>query len=191
VFTVNYHRSIARRLAATSYTVVLLLLINSIGTFAQEDLTGTWGCNDGGTYFIRQIGNTVWWYGEGAPSQSVSQSSNTNPAWANVAYGTITGDNIVLFWADVPMGSDLNSGSLALKYSYNGGTDTLSKQFDIGGFGGSQWTRSASGALGRKVATSAENAYKPVTADQSRVGPIAQPSQVPASEIAPISTMPI
>ncbi|VVB65327.1 Uncharacterised protein [uncultured archaeon] len=168
----TYHRSIAGRLMVTSLTVVMLLLINSIGTFAKEDLTGIWGCNDGGTYFIRQVGNIIWWYGESTPSQSVSQSLNTNPAWANVAYGTITGDNIVLFWADVPIGSGFNSGSLALKYSYNGGTDTMSKQFDTGGFGGSQWTRSASAALGKQVANT-ERASKPVTADQSKVGPMA------------------
>jgi hypothetical protein len=106
---------------------------------------------------------------------------------ANVAYGTITGNNIVLFWADVPIGSGFNSGSLALKYSYNGGVDTLSKQFDTGGFGGSQWMRSSSGALDKQVAPT-EKASKPVTADQSKVGPMAQPPQMPVSEIAPIAT---
>jgi hypothetical protein len=171
--------------------LTLLILFNPLNAFAQEDLTGVWSCDDGGTYFIRQVGNIVWWYGESTPSQSVSGSLNTNPAWANVAYGTITGDDIVLFWADVPIGNGFNSGSLALKYSYNQVTDALSKQFDTGGFGGSQWTRSASGAVGRKTASSTENAYKPVTADQSKVGPIAQPPQVPVSEIAPISTMPL
>jgi hypothetical protein len=80
----------------------------------------------------------------------------------------------VIFWADVPIGSGSNSGSLALKYSYNQGTDTLIKQFDTGGFGGSQWTRSALSAVGRKAASSTEKAYKPATADQSKVGPIAQ-----------------
>jgi hypothetical protein len=183
--------SVCRNMAVVFAAMTLLLLFNPLNAFAQGDLTGVWSCDDSGTYFIRQVGNIVWWYGESASSQSLSQSLNTNPAWANVAYGTITGDNIVLFWADVPTGSSgFNSGSLALKYSYNQGTDTLSKQFDTGGFGGSQWTRSASGAVGRKTASSTENAYKPVTADQSKVGPIAQPPQVPVSEIAQISTMP-
>ena len=26
-------------------------------------LTGTWVANDGGTYFLRQIGDTLWWLG--------------------------------------------------------------------------------------------------------------------------------
>lgn len=123
--------------------------------------------------------------------QSVSGSLSTNPAWANVAYGTITVDDIVLFWADVPVGIGFDGGSLALKYSYNQGTEALSKQFDTGGFKGSLWTRSNSGAVGRKTASSTENAYKPVTADQNKVGPTPQPQQVPVSEIAPISTMPL
>jgi hypothetical protein len=184
--------SVCRNMAVVFAAMTLLLLFNPLNAFAQGDLTGVWSCDDSGTYFIRQVGNIVWWYGESASSQSLSQSLNTNPAWANVAYGTITGDNIVLFWADVPTGSSgFNSGSLALKYSYNQGTDTLSKQFDTGGFGGSQWTRSASGSVGRKVVSSTEKSYKPVTADQSKVGPIAQPPQVPVSEIVPIETMPL
>lgn len=30
---------------------------------ARSSLTGAWGGNDGSTYYIRQIGNTIWWIG--------------------------------------------------------------------------------------------------------------------------------
>jgi hypothetical protein len=53
------------------------------------DLTGVWNCDDKGTYYLRQIGNTLWWYGE--------QKSN-NPLWSNVAHGTITDNTINLEW---------------------------------------------------------------------------------------------
>ena len=165
----TYHGSIAGRMAATSLTVVMLILINSIGTFAQEDLTGTWGCNDGGTYFIRQVGNIIWWYGESAPPQSFAQTLATEPGWANVAYGAITGDNIVVFWADVPKGSGLNSGSLALKYSYNRGEDILSKQFDTGGFSGSQWTRSVMSHGQAPASGMTHSSSRPVSGNQSKV----------------------
>jgi hypothetical protein len=34
-----------------------------IGVFARANLTGTWGGDDGSTYYLRQIGNTVWFLG--------------------------------------------------------------------------------------------------------------------------------
>ena len=27
------------------------------------NLTGAWHCDDIGTYYIREVGNTVWWLG--------------------------------------------------------------------------------------------------------------------------------
>jgi hypothetical protein len=187
----TYHKSIAGSLATTSLTVITLLLTNSIGALAQEDLTGTWSCNDGGTYFIRQVGNIIWWYGESAPPQGIAQALATKSDWANVAYGASTGDNIVLFWADVPKGSGLNSGSLALKHSYSGGTDILSKQFDTGGFSGSQWTRSGM-SHGQAPASGMTHSSSPVNGNQSKVGHIVQPpASVPVSEIAPIGTLPL
>lgn len=31
---------------------------------ARKNLTGTWGGSDGSTYYIHQIGNTIWWLGQ-------------------------------------------------------------------------------------------------------------------------------
>lgn len=52
------------------------------GPNTNVDLTGVWSCDDGGVYYIRQLGNIVWWDGE---------EDETNPGWANVARGTISG----------------------------------------------------------------------------------------------------
>ncbi|MEH2365090.1 hypothetical protein [Nostoc sp.] len=93
------------------------------------NLTGKWQADDGGTYYIRQIGNQVWWYGEYSP---------TNPAFSNVFNGTINNNQISGNWADVPKGSALSSGSIQLRIvSYNR-IEAVSK---TGGFGGSVWFR--------------------------------------------------
>jgi len=93
------------------------------------NITGKWQADDGGTYYIRQIGNQVWWYGEYSP---------TNPAFSNVFLGTINNNQINGSWADVPKGSAQSSGSIQLRIvSYNR-IEAVSK---TGGFGGSVWFR--------------------------------------------------
>lgn len=93
------------------------------------DLTGTWYCDDGGTYYIRQMGNEIWWYGENDPN---------SPRWSNVMHGTISGNTIYGNWLDVPKGSDLNSGNINLNIESNNRLSVIQK---TGGFGGSVWTR--------------------------------------------------
>ncbi len=96
----------------------------------SETLTGVWNCNDGGVYFIRQIGNQVWWYG---------QSSDGGATWSNVFQGTITGSRITGSWADVPKGSIRGNGSMTLSIE---GSNRLRKIGAGGsGFGGSLWSR--------------------------------------------------
>jgi hypothetical protein len=100
-------------------------------TALQPDLTGVWSCDDGGTYYIRQSGDSVWWFGE--PS--------TDPVfWSNVANGTIKGRTVSLVWSDVPKGCNLNKGTLILDIISK---DSLLATEETGGFGGSTWTRIA------------------------------------------------
>lgn len=93
------------------------------------DLTGVWSCDDGGKYYIRQVGSTIWWYGESDPS---------TPFWSNVMHGTVSGDTINADWADVPKGSMAGYGTLTLRIESNSKISAISK---TGGFGGSVWTR--------------------------------------------------
>ena len=97
------------------------------------DLTGKWGCNDGAIYYIRQIGNKIWWYGETNPN---------SPNWSNVFYGTMSGtnpgDTINGNWADVPKGGTSNSGTLKLMIETNNKIAAMSQ---TGGFSGTSWTR--------------------------------------------------
>lgn len=93
------------------------------------NIHGVWNCNDGGKYYIRQIGSKIWWFGESSP---------TNPGWSNVAYGTLNGNELRLEWADVPKGSIMGMGTLILQVISNNRIEARQK---TGGFGGSIWTR--------------------------------------------------
>jgi hypothetical protein len=112
--------------------------VNSIGQQATgqqyPDLTGVWGCNDGAHYYIRQIGNVVWWYGENDPS---------SPSFSNVFYGTISEYSptyiITGNWADVPKGKYASqSGTLTLAIETNNKLATMKQ---TGNFGGTSWVR--------------------------------------------------
>lgn len=97
------------------------------------DLTGTWQGDDGGSYYIRQIGEQVWWYGE---EQSI------NPGWSNVASGELNGNNLELKWVDVPKGRASGQGTLSLIVENSG--NRLTAQQNIG-FGASTWNRISTG----------------------------------------------
>jgi len=123
------HRSDFRKLKLSALAAVLFVVVCPLAALAA-DLTGTWSCNDGGLYYLRQVGSTVWWYGERAP---------THPGWTNVAYGTVAGNNVVLFWADVPKGTATGSGVLVLKINSN--NEFIAQNKFGSGFGGSTWNR--------------------------------------------------
>ncbi len=96
-----------------------------------NDLTARWYGNDGGYYYMRQLGNTVVWFGE-------RHFTSGRPSWSNVAVGTRTGNTIWLSWADVPKGNISNSGVLGLKVS---SSNKITRTYSSGSFGGSNWTR--------------------------------------------------
>ncbi|AIC16583.1 hypothetical protein [Nitrososphaera viennensis] len=113
-----------------SAILVVTMTVSSLGTkqaYAQVNLTGVWTADDGGTYYIRQIGSTVWWFG-----------TNGQDGFANVYKGTIRGDNVRGLWADVPYAVTSSGGQLVLRIIDN---DTLEKVSQTGGFSGSLWQR--------------------------------------------------
>jgi hypothetical protein len=96
---------------------------------SQVFLTGKWYCNDGGSYFIRQIGNEVWWHG---------LSRDGGATWSNVFHGRLAGNQVTGRWADVPQGRIQNAGEMTLQILGNNKFRVIRK---TGGFGGSEWTR--------------------------------------------------
>jgi len=73
---------------------------------ALADLTGKWDADDGGAYYLRQIGNQLHWYGERFP---------THTRWSNVFHGDINGNRIDGRWVDVPKGRAGHSAQGALQ----------------------------------------------------------------------------
>jgi hypothetical protein len=104
------------------------------------DLTGTYHGDDHGVYYVREIGNNIYWYGQEADQYGNAKS---NPSWSNIAFGTINGNAITLNWADVPNGKTSNSGTLTLTASHTGDpghdqTYVLQVTQQTGGFGGTR-----------------------------------------------------
>ncbi len=103
----------------------------AFGATDITDLTGRWKGNDGGIYYIRQVGSAVVWFGE-------SSTTDGRPRFANVAIGTREGANVSLRWADLPKcGLSGRGDHLQLSVS---DASTIVKTSGAG-FGGSRWTR--------------------------------------------------
>jgi len=99
------------------------------GPNTNVDLTGVWSCNDGGTYYLKQIDSVLWWDGDGSTE-----------TFSNVAYGTIDGNTITLEYADVPEGRASGYGNLVLNIISN---DELEAREKPESYGGSHWVRSS------------------------------------------------
>ena len=76
------------------------------------DLTGTWAGDDDGVYYLRQLGDQVWWLGmSGIGGPLVARGTD----WTNVYHGTLTGDAVTGTYADVPGGAIQDKGPVDLK----------------------------------------------------------------------------
>jgi hypothetical protein len=116
--------------------LMLSPLSTATGEPKRSDLTGKWDCDDNGTYYIRQIGDELWWKGESKDRDP----DNKKKVFANIFHGTIRGDKIVGSWADDPAGETNSSGTLTLEIEGKGEGVKLKKTKETGGFSGSNWT---------------------------------------------------
>ena len=118
----------------TAVTLLALAFSCRPAAAGETNLTGTWACDDGGTYYLRQVGDRVWWLGK---------SGNDGQDWTNVLHGTIRGREVVGDWADVPQGGAANSGQLTLRLVVRDGRVVeIEKRRQVGdGFGGGVWRR--------------------------------------------------
>jgi hypothetical protein len=95
-------------------------------------LTGVWSSDDAGTYYVRQMDNTVWWLG---------LSVDEGRTFANVFRGTLQNGQISGNWMDIPLGQTTSGGGLAFTSS-DGPQSTEWKRTNVsGGFGGSSWAK--------------------------------------------------
>ncbi|MGE3871937.1 MAG: hypothetical protein AB7F74_03160 [Parvibaculaceae bacterium] len=118
-------------------TAMLALLAISSQADAQcvapKKLTNKYKANDGGTYYVRRVGNTVWWLGE---------SADGGRTWSNVFRGTLNGNTFSGDWADVA-GNFSGRGTLILQIlgSIETGVHGFQRVGGSGsGFGGQRWS---------------------------------------------------
>jgi hypothetical protein len=103
------------------------------------DLTGAWAGDDGGIYYLRQIGSVVWWNGMAGRDRSPFDLGRD---WNNVARGVIDGLQIDVETSDVPRGGADFKSTLVLNIQDDGaGNMEIVKTREVkGGFGNSIWT---------------------------------------------------
>jgi hypothetical protein len=104
------------------------------------DLTGTWKGDDNGVYYLRQLGDQVWWLGmSGIGGPLVARGTD----WTNVYHGTLAGGTVTGTYADVPGGKIQDNGPVVLKLtSTSGGGMSLVRTDPLlsTGFGGTLLT---------------------------------------------------
>lgn len=92
---------------------------------AAINLNGSWRANDGGSYIIRQTGNSISWQGSGGN-------------FRNTFNGQINGNLIRGYWQDTANSQTQNSGQLTLRVE-NG--NRLVRVSHTGAFTGSTWEK--------------------------------------------------
>jgi hypothetical protein len=104
------------------------------------ELTGAWSGNDSGVYYIRQVGDCVWWFG--TEIEPIERGVTGQPGFANVASGRFDGGLLELEWADIPLGRVLGGGGLTFVYDAANDRLLLTEQRgDWIPFGGTELTR--------------------------------------------------
>lgn len=104
------------------------------------DLTGAWAGDDGGIYYVRQLGSVVWWNGMSSrdgPPATLGRDFN------NVGRGEIKNLTIIADWVDLPRGGIDGNGAVDFKIGADSaGNLQLTKTRDEGtGRGDTLWTR--------------------------------------------------
>jgi hypothetical protein len=104
------------------------------------ELTGVWRGSEGGYYYVRQVGDCIWWFGTDV--RDIEPGLTDQPGFANVASGRRDGDRIDLEWADLPLGDTLGGGGLTLVYdAQNDQLTKIEQRGDWLPFGATTFTR--------------------------------------------------
>ncbi len=111
--TTSAYTSRTRSLRASLQLLFFFAFYGSIAG-AQIDLSGTWIGDDFGIYYVRQIGNDVWWAGFSSESPYGRADLHRGLIFTSVFRGTLTGNQLVGSFVDVPKGQMLTSGPLTL-----------------------------------------------------------------------------
>ena len=104
------------------------------------ELTGAWRGSEGGVYYIRHVGDCVWWFG--TELIDIERGVTGQPGFANVASGRMDGNRIDVEFVDLPLGNVLGGGGLTLVYDPETDQLTITEQRgDWQPFGARTFTR--------------------------------------------------
>ena len=78
------------------------------------ELTGAWEGHEGDLYYIRHVGDCVWWFG--TELSDIEPGLTGQRGFANVASGRLVGTQLDVEWVDVPLGNIFNGGGLTFFY---------------------------------------------------------------------------
>jgi len=95
-----------RTVMAISLLVSSVFLETGSASAQVPDLSGVWRTQTGATFYVRQIGREIWWFG--------TQSSN-RPRWTNVAGGKVINGVVTVRWVDVPAAEGHSAGFVELR----------------------------------------------------------------------------
>ncbi len=93
--------------------------------------------DDGGIYYVREVGDRVVWFGESLVPARALGSERDTLGFANVFVGRRSGDEVTGEWFDVPKGRTHGAGALRLRVS--AGDTRMERIAGDGGFGGRSW----------------------------------------------------
>ena len=86
------------------------------------DLTGAWSGDDGGVYYIRQVGDCVWWFA--TTIEDLTSGLTGQRGLSNVASGRIQGTHVEVEYVDLPAGETPGGGG-GLTLVYDAENDEL------------------------------------------------------------------
>ena len=115
--------------ADASATTINDLAAIGCATDDPEDvgaLTAAWSGDDGGVYYIRQVGDCVWWFGTDVAD--IDPGKTGQRGFSNVAAGRVDGTEIELEWADLPLGNILGGGGLTVAIIEGGDSLRVTEQ---------------------------------------------------------------
>ena len=97
---------------------------------SRTELNDIWEADDKGKYWVRQVGNNVWWMGE---------SADAGKTWTNVFKGVRNGNIIEGEWVDVV--KKAGRGTLRLQITSRGNAVDGFKKLSGSGslFGATRW----------------------------------------------------
>jgi hypothetical protein len=137
---------------------------------AGIDLTGIWSCDDGGLYFIRQLGDTVTWAGlhadlVGPPGPASPSVFFRGIRFSNVFRGSFIDDgySVAGEWVDVPRGATTNFGRLGfalVEEAWHQWTLHRLDEATTGRFGGSRWAQDGYPLLAQDIVSATHGVYR-------------------------------